>query len=97
LNATYDYTLNGSSADVKFMFGGPLETGVFTTAASSSFLGSHEVSIQVTAFNIYAVTSGSLVYVNEISPNTFEVTVCSAPIVLGATQSTFTARFRANG
>jgi hypothetical protein len=97
VNSTYDYTMNGASADVKFMFGGPLETGVFTTAGSSSFLGSHEVSIQVTAFNVYTVASGALVYVNEISTNYFEVTVCSAPIAIGASQSAFTARFRANG
>jgi hypothetical protein len=96
VNDTYDYTMNTASADFKFAFGGPLETGVFTTASSASFLSSHQVYIQITIFETYYVLPGSLVYVNEISNNYFEVTVCSAPTSIGETYN-FTTRFRANG
>jgi hypothetical protein len=96
VNSTYDYTMNSSQADVKFSFGGPLETGVFTTASSSSFLTSHQVYIQLTMFNIYSVLAGSQVYVNEISDNQFEVTICNAPTNIGS-GSNFTARFIDNG
>lgn len=96
VNSTYDYTINTASADYKFSFGGPLETGVYTTASSSSFLSSNQVYIRLTIFNVYSVLPGSLVYVNEISDNYFEVTVCSAPTSLGS-GSNLTARFRANG
>ena len=96
VNSTYDYTMNTSQADVRFSFGGPLETGVFTTASQTSFLTSNQVYIQITSFNIYSVLPGSPVYVNEISPNLFEVTVCSAPTNIG-TGANFTARFTDNG
>jgi len=96
VSSTYDYTMNSSQADVKFAFGGPLETGVFTTASTSGFLNAHQVYVQLTIFNIYFVLPGSLVYVNEISENQFEVTICDASTSLGS-GSDFTARFIANG
>jgi hypothetical protein len=90
----YVYTLNGSFGDSEFRFNQPIHTGIYTTSLEGTFLQSNEVQISFTYGNYHLVSAGASVYVNETSPDVFDVTVCSAP---WSGTGTYTARFTANG
>lgn len=69
------YTLNSFLTEVDFTFGDTLQAGTYSTVYTWEGIEAGEVMIE---FGSIHVLAGQLVYVEEISPHQFEVTLCEA-------------------
>jgi hypothetical protein len=89
------YTLNTSFADAQFTFSEPLSTGIYTTDYSFDFDEQFKVRVLFINGSTYTMDSDWPVYVNEIEPGIFEITICGAPFqVTSSAEGYYTARFR---
>ena len=82
-----------NSTSVNFTFGSQLTTGVFTTTTNSSpapgevFIGFYS------GFISSALNNGSSVYVNQLTPSSWEITICNAPWNYNSSTFYFNTRF----
>jgi hypothetical protein len=77
-DANYYFSTSSSTYNINYQFGSPLANGIFTTVTGTS-PGYRQVSISLWgSWNYGGVNAGSTVYVNQLTPTTFEITVCSA-------------------
>jgi hypothetical protein len=89
------YTLNTNFADAQFTFSEPLSTGVYTTDYSFDFDDQFKVRVLFINGSTYAMDSDWPVYVNELQPGIFEITICDAPFqVTSSAEGYYTARFQ---
>lgn len=81
-SSTWDINTSGydsRAGNLRFSFGSPLKTKVYTTSSSYLSIYSDNVFISVSGgFNSGVVKAGTKVYVNKLSEGVFEITVCDA-------------------
>lgn len=98
LNSDFDYTFqaNTSSHFITYTFGNALTTGVRTTTAySDPDPGEVRVSF-ISGFTSGALSAGSDVYIQQLTPTTWEITICQAPWLYSSSTYYFTTRFVAH-
>lgn len=83
---------NSSSADVYFDFYEEPIEGVYTTISDLTPESRNEVSVRVVKFNTYYVLPDAKVYVRELDPITFEITICDGETEYGSGTSPFFTR-----
>lgn len=88
----WTFTANTSAHHFTYLFGSALETRTYTTT-TNSHPGTGQVRISFySGFTSGALQNGSTVYVNQLSPTEWELTVCQAP--WGTGDKKLTTRFR---
>ncbi len=90
----WEFQANTSAHHFTYVFGSQLRTRTYTTTVNSD-PGPGEVRIGFySGFTSGTMSNGSTVYVNELTPTQWEITVCAAPWGTGNRQ--LTTRFRVN-
>jgi hypothetical protein len=87
-NSFSAYSFSGGPT-ISFQFGSALTTGIFKTSPDQS-PDPGQVHIR---FSSGSLSAGSNVYVNRLSANKFEVTVCEAPWSIGSGTAYFNTHF----
>jgi len=89
----WEITANSSAHNLTYLFGSALTTRIYTTTTSTDpAAGQVRISF-FSGFTSAALYSGSPVYVNQLSPTQWEITVCLAPWGASSNQK-LTTRFR---
>ena len=92
----YELRAQGGYISMRYYFGTPLQTGVYTTQNSVN-PGPGQMKLVFYSGTITAgLNNGSPVYVNQLTPTSWEVTICYAPWSLGSGTAYFTTRFVAH-
>lgn len=89
----WEFQANTSSHHFTYRFGSALETRTFTTVTMDPGPGQVKISF-LSGFTSGVLLNGSTVYVNEITPTQWEITVCAAP--WGTSTRKLTTKFRVN-
>jgi hypothetical protein len=91
----WEVTGNSNAHNLTCLFGSALSTRIFTTTTSTS-PGDGEARISFwSGFTSAVLYAGSPVYVNQLTPTQWEITICQAPWGASANQR-LTTRFRVN-
>lgn len=90
---SWDFSVSTGSTSMDFSFGEMPRTKVYTTTGNMS-PGPNDVYISFfSGFTSGVLSSGSSVYVNQITPTSWEITICDAPWTYNSTAFHMKARF----
>ncbi|MGV9013424.1 MAG: hypothetical protein ACOH13_12595 [Flavobacteriales bacterium] len=89
----YTFQANGGYSNSTITFGAVLHTGLYTTTSSTD-PGADQFRISFTSNLISSsLSAGTPVYVQQLTPTSWEVTICSAPWLNGGVTSNYSTRF----
>jgi hypothetical protein len=89
----WSFKANTSAHFFTYRFGGSMSTGIYTTTTSSDPApGQARISF-ISGFSSGVLAAGSPVYMEQLTPTSWRITVCQAPWTSGSATFYFNTRF----
>lgn len=89
----YQFQANGGTTSSTYTLGAPLHTGIYTTTSS---MDPADNAMHISFFSGFisgSLSAGSPIYVNQLTPTSWEIAICDAPWVNQSITNHYTARF----
>jgi len=92
----WSFQANTNAHFITYRFGGGMGTGIYTTTTNTDPAPGYARISFVSGFYNAVLSAGSSVYMEQLSPTSWRITVCQAPWTTGSSTFYFNTRFTVN-